>query len=84
MLLPIRCYTCGKVLGNLTQVWELYRDQHGDKDWLPFFQKYNIQRYCCKRVLLSQVPDPNYNKHHVLPPSVALSHEKTSNMFLAR
>ena len=83
MLLPIRCYTCGKVLGNLTDPWERYYKEE-PTNWLPFFQRYNIQRYCCKRVLMSQVPDPNQDKHYVLPPSIALSHDKASNMFIAR
>lgn len=83
MILPIRCYTCGKVLANLTLVWEQYKKEHSD-DYKLFFEKYNIQRYCCKRVLMAQVPDPNYTNTFVLPSSVTLSNEKISNMFLAR
>lgn len=84
MLLPIRCYTCGKVLANLTQQWERYRMEHGDDNWLPFFQRYNIQRYCCKRVLMSQVPDPNQDRQYILPASITISNDKASNMFIAR
>ena len=84
MLLPIRCYTCGKVLANLTERWERYRMEHGDENWLPFFQQHNIQRYCCKRVLMSQVPDPNYDRQYIIPPSITISTDKTSNMFIAR
>lgn len=84
MILPIRCYTCGKVLANLTKQWEQYKQDNNNDNWLPFFQKYNIQRYCCKRVLLSHVPDPNHNKHYTLPPSIVISSDKVCNMFLAR
>jgi len=84
MILPIRCYTCGKVLANLTERWENYRKQNGNENWLPFFQKHNIQRYCCKRVLMSQVPDPNHDNIYTLPPSITISGDKVSNMFLAR
>jgi len=83
MLLPIRCYTCGKVLANLTERWEKYRKEQGD-NWLPFFEQHNIQRYCCKRILMSQVPDPNHNRSYVLPPSVVISNDKVGNMFVAR
>ena len=84
MLLPIRCYTCGKVLANLTEHWEQYQKTWGDNNWLPFFQKHNIRRYCCKRVLMSQVPDPNHDRHYVIPPSIVISDDKVGNMFVAR
>lgn len=83
MILPIRCYTCGKVLANLTRVWEQYKTE-SPHDWRPFFEKYKIQRYCCKRVLMAQVTDPNHIKTFVLPSSIQISSEKCSNMFLAR
>lgn len=83
MLLPIRCYTCGKVLANLTTPWMKQR-QTDDDNWQSFFEKYNIKRYCCKRVLMAQVPDPNHTKDHKLHPSIVLSDDKVSNMFLAR
>lgn len=83
MLLPIRCYTCGKVLANLTTPW-MKQHQTDGNNWQCFFEKYKIQRYCCKRVLMSQVPDPNHAKYHKLPPSIVLSNDKVSNMFLAR
>lgn len=84
MLLPIRCYTCGKVLANLTISWEQHKKQFGDNDWKPFFDKHRITRYCCKRVLMTQVSDPNYHHEYVLPPSIVISDDKVGNMFLAR
>lgn len=84
MILPIRCYTCGKVLANLTNQWEQYKKENHDDDWLPFFQRYHIQRYCCKRVLMAQVPDPNHSIRHVLPPSINIPQDKIRNMFIAR
>lgn len=84
MILPVRCYTCGKVLGNLTTRWAEHRERHLDDGWLPFFERYGIRRYCCRRVLMSQVPDPNHSNPHALPPSVVASKDKVGNMFLAR
>lgn len=84
MILPIRCYTCGKVLANLTDAWQAYREKYGDDQWQPFFERHRIQRYCCKRVLMAQVPDPNYEKQHALPPSITLSTDRVRNLFLAR
>lgn len=82
MILPIRCYTCGKVLANLTMVWEQYKKE-SPNDWLPFFEKYKIQRYCCKRILMAQVTDPNHIKTFVLPSSIHISSENECNMFIA-
>ncbi|MCS7123777.1 MAG: DNA-directed RNA polymerase subunit N [Candidatus Aenigmarchaeota archaeon] len=49
MLLPIRCFTCGKVLGHLFEEMKKYKDIN------EFFEKHNIRRYCCKQVLLTTV-----------------------------
>lgn len=83
MILPIRCYTCGKVLAHLTTQWEEHMKKSGD-NWKPFFEKHHIIRYCCKRVLMTQVSDPNYHRQYILPPSIIISDEKVGNMFLAR
>ena len=59
MLIPIRCFTCGKVIGNL---WEKYEkmvndmDHHHNKNNMhTIFQKLGVRRYCCKRMLLTHV-----------------------------
>ncbi|VDK56270.1 unnamed protein product [Cylicostephanus goldi] len=50
MIIPIRCFTCGKVIGNK---WEAYLVSH------PFtgdaLDALNLRRYCCRRILLSHV-----------------------------
>lgn len=84
MILPVRCYTCGKVLGNLTARWAEHRERCSGDEWLPFFERYGIKRYCCRRVLMAQVPDPNHSRLYDLPPSVVVSSDKVGNMFLAR
>lgn len=47
MLPPIRCFTCGKVLGHL---WEEFKKERNP---LEFFKKYEIERYCCRVTLLT-------------------------------
>ncbi|KAK6036463.1 putative DNA-directed RNA polymerase subunit N [Cooperia oncophora] len=53
MIIPIRCFTCGKVIGNK---WEAYlgllQAEYTEGDALDAL---NLRRYCCRRMLLSHV-----------------------------
>lgn len=50
IILPIRCFTCNKILGHLTD--DLEKEFPAKED---FFKKHDIKRYCCKRILMSSV-----------------------------
>ncbi|CAK5089800.1 hypothetical protein Mgra_00007195 [Meloidogyne graminicola] len=53
MIIPVRCFTCGKVIGNK---WDAYlqhlQDGSTEGDALD---QLNLRRYCCRRMLLSHV-----------------------------
>jgi len=53
MIIPVRCFTCGKVIGNK---WDSYlgllQTDHPEGDALDSL---NLRRYCCRRMLLSHV-----------------------------
>ncbi|CBX99967.1 DNA-directed RNA polymerase II subunit L [Plenodomus biglobosus] len=54
MIIPIRCFSCGKVTGDL---WERYiglitEQQMSDGDALDAV---GLQRYCCRRMVLTHV-----------------------------
>jgi DNA-directed RNA polymerase subunit N (RpoN/RPB10) len=90
-MLPIRCYTCGKVIANLQQAWDEYRKDMSlsgkeEEEWLPFFETHSIRRYCCKRVLMTQTPDPNHTTQYKLPASVTVSAppDNSKRLFIAR
>jgi len=53
MLIPIRCFTCGALVADK---WEEYQ-QLKEQDLAPeeIFKKLDLDRYCCRRMLLSQV-----------------------------
>lgn len=64
MILPVRCFTCNKVIGNYSQAW----DRHKDNPRL-FFLKYKIRRYCCQKIFMTHIDifefDAEVNLPHV-------------------
>ena len=81
-MLPVRCYTCNKVLGHLESLLEdLHRTVETtglSKNEIPslftaFFEHHSISRYCCRRILLTTVPNLSFHPQSVLKNSVPTS-----------
>jgi len=53
LLFPIRCFSCGKVIGHL---WEEYdrRVREGEEP-AKVLDDLGITRYCCRRMFFSHV-----------------------------
>lgn len=53
MIIPVRCFTCGKVIGHL---WEEYarRVASGENPGKAL-DDLGVRRYCCRRMFLSHV-----------------------------
>lgn len=53
MIIPVRCFTCGKVIGDK---WEQYlgllHSEYTEGDALDAL---GLKRYCCRRMVLSHV-----------------------------
>lgn len=53
MIIPIRCFTCGKPIGHL---WEEFaRRVKMGEDPGKVLDDLGVTRYCCRRMLLSHV-----------------------------
>lgn len=53
MIIPVRCFTCGKVTGNK---WEQYIALlQADYSEAEALNALGLRRYCCRRMLLSHV-----------------------------
>ena len=53
MLVPVRCFTCGKPLSHLWYPYtHLLTDGHERGDILT---QLGVERYCCRRILLTHV-----------------------------
>ncbi|KAL0486485.1 DNA-directed RNA polymerases I, II, and III subunit RPABC5 [Acrasis kona] len=57
MIIPVRCFTCGKVIGNK---WDNYLRllQSEYTEWYDLSQALDslgLKRYCCRRMMLTHV-----------------------------
>jgi DNA-directed RNA polymerase subunit N len=53
MIIPVRCFTCGKLLGDKYEVYK-ERLELGEKPE-DVFRELGVDRYCCRRMIISHV-----------------------------
>ena len=53
MIIPIRCFTCGKVIGHLYE--EYTRRVQAGEEPDKVLDSVNLNRYCCRRMFLTHV-----------------------------
>ena len=53
MIIPIRCFTCNKVIGNKWNTYCKLKDEGIEGPVI--FKKLNLDKYCCQRMLLGHV-----------------------------
>jgi DNA-directed RNA polymerase subunit N len=52
MEFPVRCFTCGSVIGHL---YGPYKDGIKEKKVEAVLDELGVDRYCCRRMFLSHV-----------------------------
>ena len=53
MIIPVRCFSCGKVVGHL---WEEYRKRvDAGEDAAKVMDALGLKRYCCRQLFLGHV-----------------------------
>ena len=52
MIIPVRCFTCCKVIGNL---WEKYQTLCQTMEKGKALDELGLERFCCRRMLLTHV-----------------------------
>jgi DNA-directed RNA polymerase subunit N len=51
MIIPVRCFTCGKPIG---QLWEEYKEKTDKGENAgKVMDSLGLERYCCRRMLLT-------------------------------
>jgi len=53
MIIPIRCFTCGHVIGALYDQYKM-RLEAGE-DPKAILDSFGLTRYCCRRMIISHV-----------------------------
>ncbi|HKR57272.1 MAG TPA: DNA-directed RNA polymerase subunit N [Candidatus Nitrosopolaris sp.] len=53
MLVPVRCFTCGKLIGD--KYLEYISRVKAGEDPAKVSDSMNVKRYCCRRILVSTV-----------------------------
>jgi DNA-directed RNA polymerase subunit N len=53
MIIPIRCFSCGKPIGHL---WEDYKKRlENNEDRKKILDSLGVERYCCRAMFLGHV-----------------------------
>lgn len=53
MIIPVRCFTCGKVLGHL---WDDYKKRVAkNEDSGKILTELGLKRFCCRQLFLGHV-----------------------------
>ncbi len=53
MIIPVRCWSCGKPIGHL---WEEFNDRvDGGEDRKKVLDSLGLERYCCRTIFLGHV-----------------------------
>lgn len=53
MMVPVRCFTCGKVIGHLKEEYEKKVEEGMSKG--KALDEVGLKRYCCRQAFLGQV-----------------------------
>ncbi|WP_297500424.1 DNA-directed RNA polymerase subunit N [Thermococcus sp.] len=53
MIVPVRCFTCGRVLAD--KYYEFKKRVEAGEDPGKVLDDLGVERYCCRRTLLSHV-----------------------------
>jgi DNA-directed RNA polymerase subunit N len=53
MIVPVRCFSCGKPVGHLWEEFKKRVNENGESAQ-KVFEELGIERYCCRSMFLGQ------------------------------
>lgn len=56
-MLPVRCFTCNKIIGQYQDAFDVFLSQHSKRTipYQEFFQTHDIKRYCCRKIFVTHI-----------------------------
>jgi len=54
MIIPVRCFTCGKVIGHLYEQYKRRIDEMGEAP-KEVMDSLGLKNYCCRRIFVAHV-----------------------------
>jgi DNA-directed RNA polymerase subunit N len=52
MIIPIRCFSCGK---PIAQLWEEFQERRKKESIKSVLDDFGLDRYCCRSQLMGQI-----------------------------
>ncbi len=52
MIIPVRCWSCGKPIGHL---WKDYKERSKTESAKKVMDELGLERYCCRSMFMGQV-----------------------------
>jgi DNA-directed RNA polymerase subunit N (RpoN/RPB10) len=85
-MLPVRCFSCNKVIGQLDDVFNRYCEKNknninNNDGLIPFFEEFNIRKYCCRKIFLTHVDIYDYTAEFNHDNIVCKSASEVINIF---
>ena len=78
-MIPIRCFSCGKVLANKYEKFITYEDKE------QAYKDLGIERYCCKTILLTSIDTHDLlSGYEHFPDSITLKTESARSIHNGR
>ena len=65
MQVPVRCFSCGKVIGDKWEEFQERTDEEGE-DKKEVLDDLGVQKYCCRTIFLTHVDTiEEVGEHHL-------------------
>ncbi len=55
MIIPIRCWSCGKPVAHLWEEYQQRLEKEGEENRKKILDDLGLERYCCRAVFLGHV-----------------------------
>lgn len=86
-MLPVRCFSCNKVIGRYDKSFRDFLDRHASTATIPyqeFFDEVELRRYCCRKIFLTHVDPFHQETWPEIPHVEVRKHTEVKKILIAR